>query len=69
MRAPPNMAIAQNIENLQLQYLGDLDYDGVLDASVDWDNINWTLNPIDDVAMRLAKLNLISRIRGVRGSR
>jgi len=61
-----HMAIAQNIENLQLQYLGDLDYDGLLDPSVDWDNANWTIGLADDVAVRLGKLGLISRIRGVR---
>lgn len=61
-----HMAIAQNIENLQLQYFGDLDYDGFLDASVDWDNTNWTLNPGDGIAVRLGKLELINRIRGVR---
>lgn len=61
-----HMAIAFNIENLQFQYLGDLDYDGSLDVSVDWDNTNWTMNPGDDVSVRLGKLGLISRIRGVR---
>ncbi|GAG99128.1 unnamed protein product [marine sediment metagenome] len=48
--ADGHMAIAQNIENLQFQYIGDLDYDGNLDASADWDNANWTINPLDDVA-------------------
>ena len=61
-----HMAIAQNIENLQFQYLGDLDYDGYQDASADWDNTNWTIDAIDDFAVRLGKLDLISRIRGVR---
>lgn len=61
-----HMAIAQNIENLQFQYIADFDYDGLLDPSIDWDNANWTLNPGDDIAARLAKLGLISRIRGVR---
>ncbi len=61
-----HMAIAQNIENLQLQYYGDLDYDGYLDAPVDWDNVNWTIEASDDVAVRLGKLDLISRIRSVR---
>lgn len=61
-----HMAIALNIENFQLQYYGDLDYDGYQDASVDWDNINWTIDPIDDFAVKLGKLNLISRIRSVR---
>ena len=61
-----HMAIAQNIENLQFQYYGDLDYDGYLDAPVDWDNVNWTIEASDDVAIRLGKLDLISRIRSVR---
>lgn len=60
-----HMAIAQNIENLQFQYIGDLDYDGYQDASIDWDNVNWTVSSLDDVGMRLGKLELISRIRGV----
>ena len=61
-----HLAIAQNIENLQFQYLGDLDYDGSLDAYADWDSISWTINPLDDFAVRLGKLDLISRVRGVR---
>lgn len=61
-----HMAIAQNIENLQFQYLGDLDYDGNMDVATDWDNINWTIDPIDNFGIRLGKLDLISRIRGVR---
>jgi hypothetical protein len=61
-----HLAIAQNIENLQFQYLGDLDYDGYQDVSVDWDDIAWTINPLDDFGVKLGKLDLISRIRGVR---
>ncbi len=61
-----HLAIAQNIENLQFQYIGDLDGDGDIDTSVDWNNIDWTINPLDDFAVRLDKLDLISRIRGVR---
>ena len=61
-----HLAIAQNIENLQFQYIGDFDYDGYVESSVDWDNINWTINPLDDFAMRLGKLDLLSRIRSVR---
>ena len=61
-----HMAIAQDIENLQFQYIADLDYDGYMDASVDWDNNNWTIDPYDDMAVKLGKLDLISRIRGVR---
>jgi len=47
--------LAQNIENLQFQYNGDLDNDGNLDGFTDWDNTNWTNN-----------LQLISRIGQVR---
>lgn len=61
-----HLAIAMNIENLQFQYIGDLDYDGTLEDSVDWDDINWTINPLDDFAVRLGKLDLLSRIRSVR---
>lgn len=61
-----HMPIAQDIENLQFQYIGDLDYDGSIDASADWDNNNWTIDPSDDMAIKLGKLDLISRIRGIR---
>jgi len=61
-----HMPIALNVENLQFQYYGDLDNDGILDAPTDWDNANWTINPGDDAATRGAKLDLISRIRLVR---
>jgi len=61
-----HMPLALNIENLQFQYYGDLDNDGILDAPTDWDNANWTINPGDDAATRGAKLDLISRIRMVR---
>jgi len=37
--------IAQNIENLQFQYNGDLDNDGNLDGFQDW-NANWTVDEI-----------------------
>jgi len=60
-----HMPIAQDIENLQFQFFGDLDYDGYMDASADWDNNNWTIHPTDDMAVKLGKLDLISRIRGV----
>ena len=61
-----HMPLALNIENLQFQYYGDLDNDGILDAPTDWDNANWTINAGDDAATRGAKLDLISRIRLVR---
>jgi hypothetical protein len=37
--------IAQNVENLQFQYNGDLDNDGNLDGFLDW-NANWSLDQI-----------------------
>jgi hypothetical protein len=37
--------LAQNVENFQLQYNGDLDEDGQLDGFTDWD-VNWTLEDI-----------------------
>jgi hypothetical protein len=37
--------IAQNVENLQFQYNGDLDNDGSLDGFQDW-NANWTVDEI-----------------------
>jgi hypothetical protein len=36
-----HLPLAMNIENLQFQYNGDLDDDGVLDGWMDWDPI-WT---------------------------
>lgn len=62
MHAP----LALNIENIQFQYNGDLDNDGILDGPTDWDNSNWTIAPMDDEATKQAKLDLISRIRQVR---
>jgi hypothetical protein len=60
------MPLALNIESLQFQYFGDLDNDGILDGPTDWDNSNWTIDPMDDEATKQAKLVLISRIRMVR---
>ena len=61
-----HMAIGLNIENLQFQYIGDFDYDGLTDLPRDWDNSNWTIDPLDDEATKQAKMNLITRIRMVR---
>jgi hypothetical protein len=61
-----HMAIGLNIENLQFQYIGDFDYDGVTDSPADWNNSNWTIDPLDDEATKQAKMNLITRIRMVR---
>jgi type II secretory pathway pseudopilin PulG len=60
-----HMPLALNIESLQFQYFGDLDNDGILDGPTDWDNSNWTIDPMDDEATKQAKLVLISRIRMV----
>ena len=61
-----HMALALNIENLQFQYIGDFDYDGLTDTPSDWDNSNWTIDPMDDEATKQAKMDLITRIRMVR---
>lgn len=61
-----HMPIALNVENLQFQYFGDFDYDGLTDPSIDWDNSNWTIDPMDDGATKQAKMDLIRRIRMVR---
>jgi hypothetical protein len=61
-----HIPLALNIESLQFQYFGDLDNDGILDGPTDWDNSNWTIDPMDDEATKQAKLVLISRIRMVR---
>jgi len=58
-------AIAQNIENIQFQYNGDFNNDGVLDGFLDWD-ITWTIQPTDDDATRQSKLDRISAISQVR---
>ncbi len=58
-------AIAQNIENIQFQYNGDFNNDGVLDGFVDWDN-SWTIQPNDDDATRQSKWEIISAINQVR---
>lgn len=61
-----HMPLALNIESLQFQYFGDLDNDGILDGPIDWDNSNWTIDPMDDEATKQAKLEVISRIHMVR---
>ena len=61
-----HMAIGLNIENLQFQYIGDFNFDGLTDPPTDWDNSNWTIDPLDDQATKQAKMNLITRIRMVR---
>ena len=38
-----HLPVAQNIENLQFQYNGDMDSDGLLDGFVDW-NDGWSLD-------------------------
>ncbi len=61
-----HIPLALNIESLQFQYFGDLDNDGILDGPTDWDNSNWTIDPMDDEATKQAKLVLIKRIRMVK---
>jgi len=61
-----HMAIGLNIENLQFQYIGDFNFDGLTDPPIDWDNSNWTIDPLDDEATKQGKMNLITRIRMVR---
>jgi hypothetical protein len=57
--------LAHDIENLQLEYRGDLDNDGTLDSYQPWDNANWTILESDDTATRQAKAEKIARIREV----
>jgi prepilin-type N-terminal cleavage/methylation domain-containing protein len=61
-----HLPLAQNIENIQFQYNGDLDGDGILDGFVDWDETNWTIQPGDDPATKQTKLDFISSIQQVR---
>jgi hypothetical protein len=61
-----HLPLARNIENLQFQYDGDLNDDGILDGFQNWDNFNWTIQASDTEATRTAKLDLISKIRQVR---
>jgi hypothetical protein len=60
-----HMPLALNIENLQFQYFGDFDNDGILDGPADWDNANWTIDPTDDEPTKQAKLALINRVHMV----
>ncbi len=61
-----HMALGLNIENIQFQYIGDFNYDGLTDPPADWDNSNWTIDPLDDEATKQGKMDLITRIRMVR---
>jgi len=61
-----HLPLAKNIENLQFQYNGDFDQDGLLDGFSDWNNANWTINPSDDETTKQTKLERISQIRQVR---
>jgi hypothetical protein len=45
-----NYPLAQNIENLQFQYNGDLDNNGSLDGFQDW-NINWSKDQIGRIRL------------------
>lgn len=61
-----HIPLAQNIENLQFEYNGDLDDDGNLDGFRPWQNADWTMLATDDQATRDAKMQLIQRIRQIR---
>jgi len=41
-------ALAQNIENLQFEYIGDLNGDGTMDGFVPWNNA-WTLADVNNI--------------------
>ncbi len=45
-----NYPLAQNIENLQFQYNGDLDNDGGLDGFQNW-NVNWTTDQVGRIRL------------------
>lgn len=45
-----NYPLAQNIENLQFQYNGDLDNDGSLDGFQNW-NVNWTTDQVGRIRL------------------
>ena len=63
-----HLPLAQNIESLQFQYVGDFDGDGDLDANdvKNWDNVNWTIEPDDDEVTKQTKLDIICQIRQVK---
>jgi len=53
-----HLPLAQNVENFQVQYSGDLDEDGSLDGFTDW-SLAWTL---DQVALiRQVRIHLLGR--------
>ena len=60
--------LAQNIENFQLQYNGDLDDDGVLDGFTNW-NTNWSLDEIGRIRQIKAQIlgRTANRFVGVSG--
>jgi prepilin-type N-terminal cleavage/methylation domain-containing protein len=50
--------IAQNIENFQVQYNGDIDDNGILDGFQDW-NAGWTLDEVSRI--RQVRVQLLGR--------
>jgi prepilin-type N-terminal cleavage/methylation domain-containing protein len=53
-------SLAQNIENLQFQYNGDLDADGQMDGFTNW-NASWTRTQIQ--AIRQVRIIVVGRTR------
>jgi prepilin-type N-terminal cleavage/methylation domain-containing protein len=55
-----HLPLAQNIENLQFQYNGDLDADGVLDGWMDW-NSAWTGFPDTIHRIQQVRIQVLGR--------
>ncbi|MFO7867234.1 MAG: prepilin-type N-terminal cleavage/methylation domain-containing protein [Candidatus Aminicenantes bacterium] len=52
--------VAQNIENLQFQYNGDMDGDGMLDGFTDWDPV-WTGDPDMAASITHVRVQIVGR--------
>jgi len=61
-----HMPLAMNIENLQIEYNGDLDGNNILDGYRPWDNTNWTILATDDAASRQTKRELLAKLSQIR---
>jgi len=55
-----HLPLAQNIENLQFQYNGDLDNDGLLDGWMDWDP-SWTGNTVIVELIQQVRIQVLGR--------